>query len=148
MASVSTYLNFSRNTEEAFNFYKSVFGGEFFGDGIMRYGDIPPMDGAPPMAEEDKNLVMHVELRILGSHTLMGTDAPESMGFKLNFGNNTYINLQPDTKAETKQLFDKLAEGGTVTMELQDMFWGDYFGSCTDKFGVQWMFNCNEKQPS
>jgi len=144
MASVSTYLNFSRNTEEAFNFYKTVFGGEFFGNGFMRYGDIPTGPDFPPPAEEDRNLVMHVELRILGSHTLMGTDAPESMGFKVNFGNNVYINIQPDTRSETTQLFDKLAEGGKVTMELQDMFWGDYFGSCTDKFGVQWMFNCNE----
>ena len=146
MASVSTYLNFSRNTEEAFNFYKSVFGGEFFGNGIMRFGDIPPSPDMPATPEADKNLVMHVELRILGSHSLMGTDAPESMGFKMNFGNNVHINLQPDTRAETKQLFDKLSEGGTVTMELQDMFWGDYFGSCTDKFGVQWMFNCGEKK--
>ncbi len=72
---------------------------------------------------------MHVEFRILNSHTLMGTDAPESMGFKLKFGNNSYINLQPDTRTETKELFDKLSAGGTVTMELQDMFWGDYFGS-------------------
>lgn len=146
MASVSTYLNFSRNTEEAFNFYKSVFGGEFFGDGIMRMGDIPPMEGQPPLSEEDKNLVMHVELKILGVHSLMGTDAPESMGFTMNFGNNSYINLQPDTRVETKRLFDALSAGGQVTMDLQDMFWGDYFGSCTDKFGVQWMFNCGEKK--
>jgi PhnB protein len=146
MASVSTYLNFSRNTEEAFNFYKSVFGGEFFGNGIMRFGDIPDAPDCPAAAEEDKNLVMHVELRILGSHSLMGTDAPESMGFKINFGNNSYINLQPDTRKETKELFDKLSQDGTVTTDLQDMFWGDYFGSCTDKYGVQWMFNCGEKK--
>ena len=114
MASVSTYLNFSRNTEEAFNFYKTVFGGEFFGNGIMRFGDIPASPDMPPPSEADKNLVMHVELRILGCHSLMGTDAPESMGFKMNFGNNIYINLQPDTRAETKQLFDKLKAGGTV----------------------------------
>ncbi|MGC4036188.1 MAG: VOC family protein [Chitinophagaceae bacterium] len=146
MASVSTYLNFSRNTEEAFNFYKSVFGGEFYGGKVMRFGDIPPSPDMPPPSEEDKNLVMHVGLQILGSHYLMGTDAPESMGFNMNFGNNMHINLQPDTKAETKQLFDKLSVGGTITMDLQDMFWGDYFGSCIDKFGVQWMFNCNEKK--
>ena len=146
MASVSTYLNFSRNTEEAFNFYKTVFGGEFFGNGIMRFGDIPASPDMPPTPEEDKNLVMHVELRILGSHSLMGTDAPESMGFKLIFGNKSYINLQPDTRVETKQLFDKLSAGGKVEMEMQDMFWGDYFGSCTDKFGVHWMFNCGEKK--
>jgi PhnB protein len=76
----------------------------------------------------------------------MGTDAPESMGFKLNKGNNVYINLMPDTRKETKQLFDALSADGQVTMDLQDMFWGDYYGSCTDKFGVQWMFNCSEKK--
>ena len=146
MASVSTYLNFSSNTEEAFNFYKSVFGGEFSGNGIMRFKDIPPTTDMPPTGKEDENLVMHVELRILGSHSLMGTDAPESMGFNVIFGNNSYISLQPDTRAETEQLFAKLSAGGQVTMELQDMFWGDYFGSCTDKFGVQWMFNCGEKK--
>lgn len=145
MARVSTYLNFSRNTEEVFNFYKSIFGGEFSGGGIARMGDIQPAEGMPPIAEEDKNLVMHIELPILGGHVLMGTDAPESMGFHVNFGNNIYINLEPDTKAETKRLFDALAFGGIITMELQDMFWGAYYGSCTDKFGVQWMFNCSEK---
>lgn len=144
MAKVSTYLNFPRNTEEAFNFYKSVFGTQFIGD-IMRMGDVPSADGVPPCAEGDKNLVMHVELPILGGHVLMGTDAPESMGFNLNFGDNVHINLEPDTRKETKRLFDALSEGGKVTMELQDMFWGDYFGTCVDKFGVNWMFNCGEK---
>ncbi len=144
MAAVSTYLNFSRNTEEAFNFYKSIFGGEFSGE-ISRFGDIPPSDEMPPLAEEDKNLVMHIALPILGGHMLMGTDAPESMGFSVNFGNNVHINLEPDTREETEKLFRALSDGGKVTMELQDMFWGDYFGSCTDKFGVQWMFNCAEK---
>ena len=144
MARVSTYLNFERNTEEAFNFYKSVFGGNFDGDGINRLSDVPPSPDNPPISDADKNLVMHVGLEILGGHMLMGTDAPESMGFTLNKGNNVYINLEPDTKAETKKLFDALSAGGKVTMELADMFWGGYFGSCTDKFGVQWMFNCQE----
>ncbi|MFT3739910.1 MAG: VOC family protein [Breznakibacter sp.] len=142
MARVSTYLNFPRQTEEAFNFYKSVFGGEFGGEGIARFSDIPASDGANALPDEERDLVMHVELKILGEHVLMGTDAPESMGFKVNPGNNIYINLEPDTKAETRRLFNALSEGGTVTMELQDMFWGAYYGSCTDKFGIQWMFNC------
>lgn len=145
MSRVSTYLNFSRNTEEAFNFYKSVFGGEFSGGGIARLGDIPVSEGMPQIAVADKNLIMHIELPILGGHILMGTDAPESMGFTLNFGNNVYINLEPDTRNETKKLFDGLSAGGKVTMQLQEMFWGAYYGSCTDKFGVQWMFNCVEK---
>ncbi len=145
MSRVSTYLNFRRNTEEVFNFYKRVFGGDFTGGKISRMEDIPSQEGMPPLSDQDKKLVMHVELTILGGHLLRGTDAPESMGFNLNFGNNVHINLEPDTRAETKRLFEALSAGGTVTMDLQDMFWGAYFGSCTDKFGVQWMFNCDEK---
>lgn len=144
MAKVNTYLNFSGNTEEAFTFYKSVFGGEFNG-GISRFKDIPPSKDQPPVPDDAKDLVMHVALPILDGHVLMGTDAPESMGFRINYGNNVYISLQPDTRSETKRLFKALSAGGTVEQELQDMFWGDYYGSCKDKFGVQWMFNCNEK---
>ncbi len=144
MARVSTYLNFPRNTEEAFNFYQSVFGGEFEG-GINRMGQVPSQEGQPPMTEDDKNLVMHIALPILGGHMLMGTDAPQSMGFTVTPGNNVYINLEPDTRTETKKLFDALSDGGKVEMELQEMFWRDYFGSCTDKFGIQWMFNCASK---
>jgi PhnB protein len=145
MARVSTYLNFARETEKAFNFYKSVFGGEFTG-GVHRMGEVPPQEGRPPLSDEDKNLVMHVELPILGGHVLMGTDAPESMGFKMNFGNNVYINLEPDTRGEVDRLFTALSEGGKVEMKPQEMFWGDYFASCTDKYGVRWMFNTSSKE--
>ena len=100
MARVSTYLNFARSTEDAFNFYRSVFGTEFGGP-IMRFGDIPAQPGQPPLAESDKNLVMHIELPILAGHVLMGTDAPESMGFTLTEGNTVTINLEPDTRSET-----------------------------------------------
>ncbi len=144
MARVSTYLNFVRSTEEAFLFYKKVFGGEFTAP-IHRFSDIPPNPGQPPLAESDKNLVMHVELPILGGHVLMGTDAPESMGFLLTFGNNSYINLEPDTRSETDRLFRALSDGGKAEMPLQEMFWGGYFGSLTDRFGVRWMFNCASK---
>jgi PhnB protein len=146
MARTSTYLNFSRNTEEAFNFYKSVFGGDFTSGGIARFKDIPSSDGAPPIAEADKNLVMHIELPITGGHLLMGTDAPESMGFKVNTGNNIHINLEPDTRDEANRLFKGLSAGGKVTMEMQEMFWGAYFGSLTDKYGVMWMVNCSSKK--
>jgi len=145
MSRTSTYLNFSRNTEEVFNYYKSIFGGEFAGGGVARMGDFPPPEGAPLLAEEDKNLIMHIELPIVGGHMLRGTDASESMGHHVKMGNNIHIMLEPDTKAETKKLFNALADGGTISMELQDMFWGAYYGSCTDKFGIQWMFNCTEK---
>lgn len=145
MARVGTYLNFPRNTEEAFNFYKSIFGGEFGGEGITRFNSIPPIEGMPKIAESDKNLVMYIELVILGSHKLMGTDAPESMGFTVNKGNNTHINLEPDSIEETKFLFEALSKDGVITMPLQDAFWGAFHGSCTDKYGVQWMFNCTAK---
>ena len=145
MARVCTYLNFANSTEEAFNFYKSVFRTEFTAPGIRRMGEAPAMEGMPPLSDDLKNLVMHVELPITGGHVLMGTDAPEQMGFTVNFGNNIYISLEPDTRAETKRLFDALSDEGNVTMELQDMFWGAYFGSCTDKYGVQWMVNCRTK---
>lgn len=141
MARVSTYLNFPRSTEAAFQFYKAVFGGDFAGP-IMRFGDIPAQPDQPPAAEADKNLVMHVELPILGGHALMGTDAPDSMGFTLVAGNNVMINLEPDTRAETDRLFAALAEGGKVETALAEMFWGGYFGSLEDRFGTRWMFNC------
>ena len=145
MARTSTYLNFMGNTEEAFLFYKEVFQTEFLGE-IHRIGSVPAAPGMPPIAEEEKNLVMHVALPVVGGHVLMGTDALKSMGQSLTFGNNVSINLEPDTRAETERLFQALKESGTVTMELMDMFWGSYFGTLTDKFGVQWMFNCSEKK--
>ena len=141
MARVSTYLNFPRSTEQAFLFYKSVFGGEFNGP-MHRFRDNPPHPGQPPLADADANLVMHVELPILAGHVLMGTDAPESMGLSVAFGNNQYLNLEPDTRAETDRLFNALSEGGKVEMPLHVMFWGAYFGFITDRFGVRWMFNC------
>jgi PhnB protein len=145
MAKTSTYLNFQRNTEEAFNFYKSVFGGDFVDGKINRFGDMPAQEGMPPLAEKDKNLVMHIGLPILGGHLLMGTDAPESMGFKLNKGNNVYISLHPDSRKEADRLFNSLSNGGTAEMPMQDMFWGDYYGSLTDKFGIHWMVNYSAK---
>ena len=145
MGKVSIYLNFNRTTEEAFLFYKSVFGTEFQGQ-INRMGEVPIGDGMPALAEADKNLVMHVALPILGGTVLMGTDILESRGHVLKEGNNVYINLEPDTRAETDALFAKLSQGGTIEMPLQEMFWGDYFGSCKDKFGINWMFNCSEKK--
>ena len=141
MARVSTYLNFPRSTEAAFNFYRSVFG-TAFSTPIMRFGDIPAQPGQPPLAEADKNLVMHVELPILAGHVLMGTDAPESMGFKLTPGNTVTINLEPDTRTETDKIFAALAAGGKVDMPLAQQFWGSYFGILVDKFGIRWMFNC------
>lgn len=140
MAKVSTYLNFPGNTEEAFHFYKTVFGTEFEG-GINRFGDMPPQEGMPPMSEETKKQVLHVSLPITGGFMLMGSDAPAEMGFTVTFGNNVYINLEPDTKEEADRLFEALSEKGEIEMPMADMFWGAYFGSCKDQFGVKWMVN-------
>jgi PhnB protein len=144
MARVSTYLNFPGTTEQAFAFYRSVFGGQFHGP-MHRFGEAPAAPGQPPLSEADKHLVMHVELPILGGHVLMGTDAPASMGFSVVHGNSVHINLEPDTRAETDRLFRALSVGAKVDMPLQDMFWGAYFGSLTDRFGIHWMFNCSGK---
>jgi PhnB protein len=112
MARTSTYLNFPNQTEEAFHFYKGIFGSEFTPPGIMRFRDIPKAEGQAPMSESMGNLVMHVELPITGGHMLMGTDAPEEMGFKVNQGNDVHINLEPDSRAEADRLFNALSAGG------------------------------------
>ena len=145
MARTNTYLNFSGKTEEAFNFYRKVFGTEF-SMGFKRMGEIPPGPEMPKLSDAEKNLVMHVELPILGGHVLMGTDTIESMGHKLVVGTNVSISLEPDTRVETERLYKALSAGGKVSMELLDMFWGAYYGAFTDKFGVQWMVNCNAKK--
>ena len=106
---------------------------------IARFKDIPSQPGHPPMAEADKNLVMHAELPILAGHVLMGTDAPESMGFTLTPGNNVFINLEPDTRSATDRLFKALSEGGKVEMPLMKTFFSPKFGMLQDKFGVGWM---------
>ncbi|RVU01405.1 VOC family protein [Mucilaginibacter limnophilus] len=136
---INPYFNFNGNTEEAFNFYKSVFGGEFIM--VMRFSDSPEAGNVPPGTE---NMIMHIALPV-GNNILMGTDAPDTMGFKLNMGNNIYMTLSPDSREQTDELFAKLSEGGSVDQPLQDMFWGAYFGTCTDKFGVLWMFSYDPK---
>ncbi len=137
---MNPYLNFNGNTEEAFNFYKSVFGGDFAV--VMRFGDNPQCD---QMTEDDKKRIMHIALPIDGG-MLMATDALESMGQKLNVGNNFYISLSPSTREDADRIFNGLSDGGKVEMPMSDMFWG-YFGSFTDRFGVQWMLNVNNGQP-
>ncbi|UGU17395.1 VOC family protein [Sinomicrobium kalidii] len=142
MKAVNVYLNFEGQTEAAFNFYKSVFGGDFMG-GIIRYKDFPPMDGVPPLSEAEQNLVGHVSLP-LGEHSiLMGTDVVESMcdGQKTIMGNNVQITLETDSTQEAETFFGKLSEGGRVLMPLEETFWAEKYGACTDKFGVYWQFN-------
>jgi len=141
MATINPYLNFGGRCEEAFNFYKSVFGGEFDG-GFMRYGDMP---GEYKPAAGEENYVMHVSLPIGGGISLMGSDTPSSMG-GVTHGNGFTISVLPANRAEAQKLFNGLAEGGKVTMPLQKTFWSTDFGMLTDKFGIQWLVNYNEPQ--
>jgi PhnB protein len=135
MPSINPYLNFAGNTEDAFKFYQSVFGGEL---NIMRFSDTPEAGNMPPTV---KDKVMHASLPIGNNNYLMATDACEEMGFSLTQGNNYYVCISPDSREEADKLFNGLAEGGKVNMPLQDMFWGAYYGDLTDKFGIKWMVN-------
>jgi PhnB protein len=137
---VSTYLNFKGNAEEAFDFYRTVFGTDYQGP-IQRMGDAPADPNGPKLSEAEKQMVMHVELPILAGHVIMATDMLESMNQELRIGNNTTINLEPDTLEETRRLFDALSEGSSQCAPLAEMFWGATWGSCLDRFGVRWMFN-------
>ena len=134
---MNPYLNFDGNAEEAMNFYKSAFRSEFQGP-VNRIGDAP---GCENLSEAEKKRVMHISLPIAGGNTLMASDIVPSMGHKLFVGNNNYISLHPDSREEADRLFQELSADGKVEMPMADMFWGDYFGSFQDKFGVQWMIN-------
>lgn len=137
MATINPYLTFDGNTEEAFNFYRSVFGGEFMGE-ISRFKDMP---GSENLSPQDGGKVMHVALLIGKGTTLMASDAIESMGQPLKVGNNFTISILPETEEEAHRLFNGLSAGGQVTMPLEKVFWSALFGMFTDKFGVQWMVN-------
>ena len=139
MPAINPYLTFKNNCEEAFEFYRSVFGREFQGPGIMRMGDMP--GGEHPMPDEAKNLVMHVALPIGEGTILMGSDAPEGFGPPLNIGNNISVAIKTDSVEESDRLFNGLSQGGSVTMPMADAPWGAYFGMFTDKFGINWMIN-------
>ncbi len=136
MATFNPYLNFPGNTEEAFEFYRSIFGGEFIA--IQRFRETPVADQIPA---EAKDKIMHVSLPIGKGNVLMGTDALESMGHKLTFGNNFNISIEAESKEEAKRLYDGLSLGGKIETPIHDEFWGAYFGMFTDRFGARWMIN-------
>jgi PhnB protein len=137
MISLNTYLNFAGNTEEAFNFYRSVFGGEFAS--LVRFRDMP-MEGVK-ISKKDENKIMHISLPIGGDNVLMATDTLDSLGQKLVQGNNVYIFISPESKEEANRIFTALSAGGTIEMSIADQPWGDYYGSFKDKFGILWMVN-------
>ncbi|MCW4467703.1 VOC family protein [Flavobacterium sp. MFBS3-15] len=140
MATTNTYLNFNGDCEQAFNFYKSVFGGEF--TYIGRFGEMPPSDDYT-VPEGDKNKIMHVSLPI-GKSVLMGSDTGGDWAPSFVQGNNFAVSVTADSKDEADTIFKALSEGGKVTMPLENTFWGDYFGMLTDKFGINWMMSFNE----
>lgn len=142
MPTINPYLNFQGNTEEAFNFYKSVFGGDFIG-GISRFNDTPDSDKLP---KEEQNKVMHIALPFGKNNMLMATDALESMNQKIKPGNNLYLCISADSKEQADEFFNGLSAGGEIEMDMHDAFWGDYFGMCTDKFGVKWMIVYDQNQ--
>lgn len=136
MASLHPYINFNGNCEEAFNFYKSVFGGEF--QHIGRYSEMPAEYG---IAEADSNLIMHVSLPISKNSVLMGCDTSSTFGVTAQPGSSITISINADSEEEATDLFNKISAGGNVTMPLEKTFWGALFGMCTDKFGINWMVN-------
>lgn len=136
---VHPYLNFDGTAEKAFDFYQGVFGGEI--KGSMKMLEAPDGDKLP---EEEQNRIMHIALPIGEDVYLMASDIIPSMGHKLQRGNQTYVLLAPENKEEADRLFKGLSEGGEIEMQIQEMFWGDYFGSFVDKFGIRWMINCEK----
>ena len=138
MARVNTYLNFPGNTEEAFNFYKSVFGTEFVS--LTRMKDMPRPEGAPALSDSDANKIMNVQLPITNGHVLMATDALESLGHKVDVGNNVTISLDLDSAEEAERIYSKLmVKSPENSGPLANMPWGALWGSCQDQFGIRWM---------
>lgn len=144
MAKINPYLHFLGNAEEVFNFYKSVFGGEFAA--VMRYGDMQSQEGCENLSDEDKQKIMHIALPISDGHVLMATDAVGEYAEDAIIGNNISLSVSADTKEEADKFFNGLADGGETTMPLGDTFWGAYFGMCKDKFGMNWMVNYDYPQ--
>ena len=140
--SVNAYLTFPGNCEDAFNFYKAIFGGDFAYMG--RFKDMPPADGQLPMSPEDGNKIMHVSLPISQETILMGSDSSESFGQATNIGNNFSLSVNAVNRSEADRLYNGLAQDGTSTMLMNKTFWGAYFGMLTDKYGIQWMVNFDE----
>ncbi|MGC4192151.1 MAG: VOC family protein [Thermomicrobiales bacterium] len=145
MTTVSIYLNFENAAEEAFAFYRQVFGTELAYP-PFRYSDAPAGEDWPPVPDEQKNLIMNIAMPLAGGVTLMGADVGEGMGFTHTVGNNVQIGLHPETREEADRLYAALSEGGDARMPMADQFWGDYYGELVDQFGIVWLiFFANER---
>lgn len=135
MTRLHSYLNFAGNAEQAFGFYRSVFGGEF--SSLVRFKDFPMEGVSIPEADQDK--IMHIALPIGEDEILMASDTLESLGQELVQGNNVYLSVHAASREEADRIFHALSEGGEVEMPIDDQPWGDYYGSFKDGFGVMWM---------
>lgn len=144
MASVNVYLTYDGNCEEAFNFYKSVFGGEF--TYVGRFKEMPPQEGQPPLPDDMGNRIMHISLPVSKETSLMGSDTGGEWASSYLQGNNFSISINAESKEEADRLYNGLSAGGQATMPMDKTFWGDYFGMFTDKFGINWMVSFNENQ--
>jgi PhnB protein len=143
MASVNAYVTFNGNCQEAFEFYRSVFGGTF--EYMGKFGDMPPQEGEMPMPEHAKDKVMHVAFPISKETMLLGSDVVAEFGHSIHMGDNIALSINTDSTEEADKLFNGLSAGGKVTMPMNKTFWGAYFGMFTDKFGINWMVNYDER---
>ncbi|MCM8568526.1 VOC family protein [Gramella jeungdoensis] len=134
---VNIYLTFNGDCKEAFDFYKSVFGGEY--TNISTFGDMPPQEDMPPISNEDKDKIMHVSLPISKETMLMGSDTGGEWAKNFKKGNNFSISVNTASKQDADRIFNKLSDGGKITMPMDNTFWGSYFGMFSDKFGINWM---------
>lgn len=141
MAHINPYIHFNGNAEEAFTFYKSVFGGEF--TNVTRFKDMQTVE--LPLSENEANNIMHIALPIGNSSVLMGSDTPAFMGKQNEHENRSKIAITPESKEEADKLFHELSAGGTIEVPIADSPWGAYFGMFRDKYGIEWMVNYDHK---
>lgn len=139
MTTVNAYLSFNGNCEAAFDFYKSVFGGEY--PHVGRFGEMPPQEGMPPLSEEDKVKIMHISLPISKETIIMGSDSLDSWGDDHKTGNNFSLFVNTETVDEADAIFTALSAEGEVKIAMEITFWGSYFGILIDKFGITWMIS-------
>lgn len=145
MATLNAYLNFPGNCEEAFNYYKKVFGGEFLG--VNRFSEMPPQEGMT-ISEYFQDKIMHISLPISKECVLMGSDTGGEWAPDLKVGNNISLSINADSKEDADRYFTQLSESGKVTMPMDQTFWGEYFGMCSDQFGIHWMVSFRESEKS
>ncbi|WP_268846164.1 VOC family protein [Flavobacterium aestivum] len=143
MTTVNVYLTYEGNCEEAFNFYKSIFGGEF--SYLGRFKEMPPQEGTSPITAEEGEKIMHISLPISKETILMASDTGGEWCAKVTQGNNFSVSINTDSQKEADRLFNGLSAGGQITMPMEKTFWGSYFGMFTDKFGINWMVSFDEQ---